>query len=368
MKTKFILMALLLILSACGKAKFEPKKKSARETPAANGSLNYAGLWHGSPVLGSGYGIRLALNTDGTYLWAASQMDGQERTRFRSGSWAAAGGKLKLTATEEIRWEGGSEVPAFASWGTETVIVEARTVLDVLSEPTETVCDISPVEPDKDIKNRKTVAIGGRQYWELPRPDDLKTLYDDYGAAKVQTETDACGYLSDSDRYVLELAKNDLDLLKNKDWGAIGHLIHPKQGLTFSPGGHVDVKKAVRLSPGDVAPLWMDGSVRNWGDDPASGKPIKMTIDEYYGKYIFDCDFTQAPEVAVDRIIKTDVESNLDVFGNGWAFAEFHFPGTGPDGKNGWASLRLVYSWYEGDGDFPEGLCLTAVVHDGGTD
>ena len=191
------------------------------------------------------------------------------------------------------------------------------------------------------------------------------TLTDTNGGSGTGTTEPAAPdqALSESDRHVLELAKEALALLKNKDWGALGALVHPEQGLTFSPYGYVDVDTAVRLGKGDVIPLGMDGTVRTWGAWQ-SDDPIEFTIDQYYDTFIFDRDFTQAPQVSVDRVIRSEFENNLYVFGNGCVFAEFHIPGDEPHPDHTWASLRLVFGWYEGGDGNESGLYLVGIVHD----
>lgn len=155
-----------------------------------NADVPYIGLWHESPVVPSGFAQRLALNADHSFIWAASQMDGQERTRFSSGSWSVANGKLLLTATEEIRWEGGREVPAFDSWGTDTVIMDADIVVSKLAKTTEYA--ISCVTTDSEVFDKRTVTIGGLRFWELDHPLDMETLKEDYSAAKADA-----GYSND---------------------------------------------------------------------------------------------------------------------------------------------------------------------------
>ena len=164
--------------------------------------------------------------------------------------------------------------------------------------------------------------------------------------------------LSGSEEYVLELAVSTLFLLKNEDWGALGAMVHPKQGLTFSPYGYVDESSAIRLGAGDVKALGFDEDVRTWGIFDGSGEPIEYTFAEYYGRFIFDRDFTKEPQVAIDRIIRTNLLENLDIFGNGASWVEFHIPGSGPEDDFNWASLRLVLGPYEGD------LYLVAIIHD----
>jgi len=248
-------------------------------------ALECIGLWHASPAVGSGFSERLALNDDNTFLWAASQMDGMERARFRSGTWAVKNGTLKA-----------------------------------------------------DYAALKTQAA--------PKP----------GSPQIITVGPT---MTESDKYVLEKATTVLGLLKNKDWGALGHLVHPVQGLTFSPYGYVDTSSAVRLGAGDVIPLWMDDTVRTWGFYDGSGNPIKGTINDYYKRFIMSHDFTKAPVIGIDRIIRSTLENNLYVFGNGGAYVDFHIPGSESNPDHTWASLRLVFAGYT-DNE----LYLVAIVHD----
>ena len=167
--------------------------------------------------------------------------------------------------------------------------------------------------------------------------------------------------LTDSEQYVMDLAVNTLVLLKNKDWGALGAMVHPDQGLTFSPYGFVDESTAVHLGVGDVKALDYDTDVRMWGYLEGPGDPIECTFAEYYDRFIFDRDFTKEPQAAVDRIIKTTMENNLFVFGNGGSYVEFHKATDDPGMEDfDWSSLRFVFSWYQEGQD----LYLAAIVHD----
>ena len=172
--------------------------------------------------------------------------------------------------------------------------------------------------------------------------------------------------LSDSEKYVLDLAQSVATLLKNEDWRALGALVHPMQGVTFSPYAFVDTSNAVKLGIGDVKALGMDDTVRTWGNYDGSGEPIICTFAEYYDRFIMSHDFSQAPQIGVNTLIKTgNTESNLYVFGNGGAYIEFHFPQTPFDedalssfAGHDWASLRLVFAEYENE------LYLVGIVHD----
>jgi hypothetical protein len=148
--------------------------------------LKLAGLWHGSPVVGAGFSERLLLDKEYSFVWLASQMDGMQRVRARSGYWQITGGKLELYATEEIRWEGGYFVPAYASWGTDEVIEDAITVVDSLTEPLLLVYDVSEITVDMEVMKR-TVTIGEKIYWELGHPADQSEVCEDFEALKAES-------------------------------------------------------------------------------------------------------------------------------------------------------------------------------------
>ena len=206
-------------------------------------ALAYAGLWHGSPALGSGFSVRLALNGDTTFLWAASEMDGRERVRFRSGTWMIGNGKLRLTVEEEVRWEGGREVSASESMATETEIVDAEIVINKPTNPVVEEYALGQMEKDAEVFDKRTIGIGGIQYWELAHPMDLETLYDDfvaikeeavrtvYGTTAAENQQDegtdedlllklSCSvWLNDESEYVLKVGS--LCLFRNDEKGSI---------------------------------------------------------------------------------------------------------------------------------------------------
>jgi hypothetical protein len=173
------------------------------------------------------------------------------------------------------------------------------------------------------------------------------------------------GEMSESGKEVLKLAQDTLGMLKNKDWGAVGRMTHPEQGLTFSPYGFVDTSTAVCFGMGDVATLEDDGMVRVWGHYDGSGEPIECEFGEYYDRFVMSHDFTRATQIGVERIVKdSGHEMNLYVFGNGASYVDFQMPGSGSEADYNWASLQLVFSWFGGDQYHVEGLYLVAVVHD----
>ena len=96
-----------------------------------------------------------------------------------------------------------------------------------------------------------------------------------------------------------------------------------------------------------------------WGKYDGSGNPIELTPSEYFRTFVLNKDYTFAPEIGVDAIIKSgnSLENITEVFPD-VRYVDFHMPGT--DASSGgldWSSLRLGFEAYNGE------LKLTVVVH-----
>lgn len=155
------------------------------------------------------------------------------------------------------------------------------------------------------------------------------------------------------------LGTSILNLLKNKDFEGLALKIHPKIGVRFSPYSYVSTDN-LHFSADDF--LQMIGGEQKylWGYADGSGFELNLSFDEYYQRYIFDKDFSQAPETAIDKRIKfgNSIENTLEFYPNAH-FIEYHFPMFDPQYEGlDWKSLRLVFSEYEGQ------WYLIGVIHD----
>jgi hypothetical protein len=335
------------------------------DSPVSEDGKPFVAMWHASPVLGSGWNKRLMLAYDGSFVWAASQMDEETRIRYLWGTWGVSGGSLTLETALMLRRDGGRLVDSnltISGKALEGFELAPYAVSEKFTLPITTP-EVDPdILPDREMY---AITVSGEKYWYYAEQEVLDEFWEvlyslDSTAASTPGEA-----LSDSDKAVLELGNSVISLLKNKDWGALGSLVHPEKGLTFSPFGFVDTKTAVKLGAGDVKALGFDDTVRTWGVWP-SDEPIEYAFAEYYEAFIFDHDFTKATQSAVNRIIKSSEGNNLNVFGNGGAYVEFHIPGVGTEADFNWASLRLVFSWYDDDTRDLD-LFLVAIVHDSWT-
>ncbi|MDR0818678.1 MAG: S-layer homology domain-containing protein [Oscillospiraceae bacterium] len=125
---------------------------------------SYAGLWHGSPVLGSGWAERLLLEENGIFYWAESQYDETSRTRFKTGAWSIEGNTLTLSVTDylyrdngKVTWEILHRVPKIETYSLDGLWYDAETY-------------------------KNTALIGGEQFWLYSGAQDFKDIKDDYDA------------------------------------------------------------------------------------------------------------------------------------------------------------------------------------------
>ena len=158
---------------------------------------------------------------------------------------------------------------------------------------------------------------------------------------------------------VLDRAAEVVATLKGKDLGRLADYVHPQLGLRFSP--YAAVKETDQVFPTEkISGLLADSTVYAWGGYSGSGEPIALTFTDYVDQFIYDVDFANAPQMALNlRLGVSTTLDNIFEFYQNSMYVEFHFPGFDPqfDGMD-WRSLRLVFiqdsgTWY-----------LVGIIHD----
>ena|GEM_PF-7081467 len=204
------LMLALLIPNEC--AAGSPKESGEERDSRLTG-----GMWHASPVLGSGWSQRLCFLEDSTFIYAANEMDGETRERFITGEWSVnSDGLLTLVCREVLRWEGGEVVPATASTATATEIINASMV-KIEYEPAKTIeiqigdyiYDDSTPRPWKiHLPDEGAIWGGDGWWWKYEGEWDLNNLRESYSKTREQTYTDdeykliPVGHLDDKPFYI----------------------------------------------------------------------------------------------------------------------------------------------------------------------
>lgn len=147
--------------------------------------------------------------------------------------------------------------------------------------------------------------------------------------------------------------------IQQQDWTTLAAYVHPDQGVTFTPYSTVEPGTDLTFTASQIKNLAQDQNLYTWGFEDGRGDPIQMTMAQYFQRYVYDRDYTQVPEIGVDRIMTGgNALENLTEVYEGCRFVDFSFPSADPvnDGLD-WTSLKLVFRlkenhWY-----------LVAVVH-----
>ena len=163
-----------------------------------------------------------------------------------------------------------------------------------------------------------------------------------------------------NDSILLRLSTNVMRAIKAKDFNRLGNFIHPGHGLRFSPYGYVDTAQSMVLSKNDLLSLMKNQDAIVWGFQDGTGAPITLGIEKYFDRYVYDKDFLQAKEFAVNKYLGhgNSLKNIKDVYPDA-DFTEFYFPGEDPKyGGMDWRSLRLVFK------KINNRHYLIAVVHD----
>ena len=160
--------------------------------------------------------------------------------------------------------------------------------------------------------------------------------------------------LKESDNFSLLSAACAVNrCIQQENWPALSGYVHPERGLTFTPYSTVNPEADLTFTPEQIKNLEQDQTVYTWGFEDGRGDPIKLTIPQYFQRYVYDKDYTQATEIGIDRIITGgNALENLAEAYPGCRFVDFSFPSADPvnDGLD-WSSLKLVFQaggdrWY----------------------
>lgn len=145
---------------------------------------------------------------------------------------------------------------------------------------------------------------------------------------------------------LLQEAGNILQTLKRQDYAGLSAYVHPSYGVQFTPYSTVQADRDLRLSAEQIAVLGSDSTLHTWGVTDGSGEPIRMSGREYFARYVFNVDYTQAPIIGIDTVMESGnaLENVADSYPE-CRFVEYHFPGIDPQNKGfDWCSLKLVFS------------------------
>ena len=137
------------------------------------------GLWHRGIPDDQGYRDRLALMEDGTFIYAASEIDWPNPELFFSGDWEVTDYfTLALNYTEALRWENGETATSSESDAASSIIEWEWYLEMTFGKPRYFSSDEYPWA----IYFRTDSWEGW--WYKLERPEDMQSLLDDYMAMR----------------------------------------------------------------------------------------------------------------------------------------------------------------------------------------
>lgn len=161
------------------------------------------------------------------------------------------------------------------------------------------------------------------------------------------------------DSVLRALTTEILTYVKNKDLNKFADYIHP-DGVRFSPYGYINTANDVKLSKQEFIAKLKSIDKLPWGNYDGSGEPIKLTVIQYFDKFVYNADFLNAEKFSVNKVLgKGNSKNNLEEVYKGCDYTESYFPGFDKkyEGMD-WCALRLIFKKHEGK------YYLVGTVHD----
>lgn len=149
---------------------------------------------------------------------------------------------------------------------------------------------------------------------------------------------------------LLNLACALVQAMQARDYETLASFVHPERGVTFTPYSSVNFDTDLTFTSAQIKGFSTDQNRYTWGIVDGRGSLIEMTPEDYFSAYVFNADYTQAPQIGVDKILQSgNALENLTEAYPGCRFVEFHFPSleAGSAGLD-WCSLKLVFAPYDG--------------------
>jgi len=158
---------------------------------------------------------------------------------------------------------------------------------------------------------------------------------------------------------LLEYSQYVLNSIKHRDINKLASYVHPNEGVRLSPYGYIDLKNDRKLPPDELIDRYNYDNIYLWGYFDGTGYGIKMSLKEYFNRFIYDIDFENQSTASHNEFKCAGNSQNnlLDVYKD-QEFIEYYYKGTKKMENMDWKVLRLVYKKEKGI------YYLVGIVHD----
>ncbi len=157
---------------------------------------------------------------------------------------------------------------------------------------------------------------------------------------------------------LLEYSIEVLQTIKDKDYDKLSSYFSPN-GVRFSPYGYIEATDMKLTAVQFLDHIKTDKKLL-WGYYDGKGGEIRLSIENYFTKFVYDVDFIVAPYIEANKVVaRGNTINNIDKFYTDHEFVEYHFEGFDPTYSGmDWRSLMLVFRTIDGK------LYLEAIIHD----
>ncbi|AIQ67353.1 hypothetical protein [Paenibacillus graminis] len=160
----------------------------------------------------------------------------------------------------------------------------------------------------------------------------------------------------------MEAASTVMRALSRGDMETLASWAHPDKGVRFSPYAYVDTATDLVFTRDQLKGLMKDSKPYVWREFAGSGEVIKLTFAEYFKRFVYDADFMNKAETALNKGLGqgTTLNNINEVYPkDSYDFVEYHIAGVDPSAEGmDWRSLRLVFE------KMGEDRALVGIVHD----
>lgn len=196
---------------------------------------------------------------------------------------------------------------------------------------------------------------------EVSTKDSTQTINPD-SSLKVKPIEDSVQIVRRKDSTLLKLTDNILRTIKDKNYPALASYIHPVEGIRFSPYAYIDTLHHLKFSSATFIAQAnsSDQAMMVWGEFDGTGDPIRMTLNAYMQRFVYDVDFIKPEKRSVNKFIGAGNSlNNLATVYQNCDFTESHFSGFEEKyGGHDWRTLRLVFK------ERSKRFYLVGIVHD----
>ncbi len=164
------------------------------------------------------------------------------------------------------------------------------------------------------------------------------------------------------DSTLLKLTAEILEVIKARNYADLAEYFHPESGVRFSPYAYIDTAVDLVFTKKSFYKEFKTKSTSKliWGYFDGSGDTIRLSIDDYFKRFVYDVDFLNAEKTTVNSsTAHGNTINNIAAIYDGLHYTESYFSGF--DEKFGgmdWRALRLVYKEHEGK------YYLVGIIHD----